>query len=440
MNRRLALVSLLLAALATGCRGTETPPASKTKPRSSAPTPPEWPALPRTQQQVEALLSSATRRPPRGPGARPKAPRELLERLSAALPRGEVFAGWRQIVSRIAREAALARKASAPLWLLWGTYHDAPLQIEAFRRLIGPMGISAAGVVLEQFDASGHWKGLSAADQEGDDRSLAAYLRAGDAAALAELQARQRRNNYTGWKYGYLPQVLDLLYQARASATPVWPCDMSRALQRRLRGAATESQLLRLRELHCALSLRARRPRAAPSTRAALWGQDHVEADGFARFLSPRAHVVTLQVFGGRRSASALARRLASRLALSGPLLIAEENADDGPLHRRWVVMLPGEALGARVQRSREAVAGAEARRLTLRAPSGSVLSLGKRRLVLRGAPQQLRLSVEERVFALEYRGRLMVGSLDLAREGSLELEVAPGRREIELRLRHDGE
>ncbi|MBW2732665.1 MAG: hypothetical protein JRH20_09750 [Deltaproteobacteria bacterium] len=425
MPRCFALFLLLLPQM--GCQR-ESTSVSTPKPSIARMTPSPWPALPGTSEQVQALLREMTRRPPAAQ-APPAEPSGILRQLSTALPKGQVFAGWRQIVARIEGEAERAREAGAPLWLLWGTYHDAPLQVEAFRRLVGPTGVSNCSVALEAFDARGRWRGLEAEHQKGDDERLVAYLAGGGRAALLELQVRQRRDNYTGWKYGYIPQLVDLLLQARASKTALWPCDMSRALQRRLRSVSTEEQLMRLRELHCYLSLRAR----TKGVRAMLWGQDHIGREGFSRFMRPEARVIALYVFGGRKSPSALARRLAPHLALSTALMITGSGDD---WYRRWVLLLPGEALGGHVERHRDVVPKADPQGLNVRAPHGSVLRVGRRRVVLTRSPQPVPLKAGERVFALEHDARFFVGSLDLAREGTLELEFTPKQRRVEMTLR----
>lgn len=450
MRAAWAIFTLLPSLCAMGCKGGKgrplAPSASNEAPavaatpavakRKSARAAVPWPDWPTTPEQATEAIARATRRPT-GPAAPPpRRAAQVLASLIAALPRAELHAGWRQIALRLRREAGAARAGGVPLWLMVGTYHDAPVQIEAFRRLVGPLGVNAADLVLEQFDASGAWGGLARHEQQGDESFLAGYLRGGGRDALEAIWARQRLGNYTGWKYGYLPQVIDVLMQGRAAGKQVWACDMPRAMQRRLPAPFSDAQRLRLRELHCFCSLRAHGVSGGVRMRAMLWGQDHVGQSGFARYLPASDKVIALYVFGGRHSEVALERRLAARLALAAPLLVAQRSEDAAPNHERWLLLLPGRALGARVERKREKSGEAQKLQLRLRAPRGARLLLGKRQLVVDKETLALTLDASERVFAVEQGRQLLVGSLDLAREGELSLDIVPKRRQIELHLK----
>src|SRR5262249_36388614 len=149
---------LLLAA----CRASPpTPSAAPTAPATAA----TWPELPRTPEAARDLIERRTTRPP-GPAAELPA-----ERILAAADQH----GWQPVVAGddnvIAWLQAFLDRATAKGHdglLLFGTVHDAGGQVDAFRRLIGPSGLSRLSLVaVEQFRATGAWQGVPEAAQRG---------------------------------------------------------------------------------------------------------------------------------------------------------------------------------------------------------------------------------------------------------------------------------
>ncbi len=184
-------------------------------------------------------------------------------------------------------------------YLLWGTHHDSAGQLEAFRRLVGPLGIGGLTVVaLENFDARGGWKGIDAKIQVGDSELLARWLEKGESRDLQRIREKHERKSYALWKYGNLSALMDIAVAARATGLPVTGCDMPITLQQRTR-EASESAMMRLRELHCALAVeRHLARRGAPRRVAMLWGR--VESRSRVRGAWPGSLLGTLPEAGQR--------------------------------------------------------------------------------------------------------------------------------------------
>lgn len=142
---------------------------------------------------------------------------------------------------------------------------------------------------LEQLPSDGRWRGVPLEAQRGASVALARYLTHGRLADLEQVCRTHCAHDYTGWKYGYLDTVTDLVLAARATGQTLSGCDMPRALQQRLAPGTVDG----LRELHCLHTLRdalAGRPR--PHRVALAGGQAHLASDGLARFLPPDVQVL----------------------------------------------------------------------------------------------------------------------------------------------------
>ncbi|MCC6746777.1 MAG: hypothetical protein IT371_03905 [Deltaproteobacteria bacterium] len=393
-------------------------------PRSQAAT---WPKLPRSAEATTALLQRHSRRPA------PKAdPLDLAGAVLASLTQGAPgrIAGDEPIRRWLQQRLDLATQAGRELYLLFGTYHDAGGQVEAFGRLTGPGGLSKlSAVVVEQLDADGQWAGLPAQEQQGDDELLASYLARGKPAAYAALAKKQARDNYTGWKYGYLPTVMDLVVRARAAGAPLLGCDMPRGVQHQV--GAKASDLLRLRELHCLLALKTATARVKPPHRIAMiWGQDHVGPRGIPRLLPPTTEVLSVYVLGHRPAAPSAETDLGRRISLADPVLIPLRQRGS---HLELALLLPDARWGMQVERARERLpigTEFEPGLVVQSQQRGSVRLLGRREAVGR-APQRLEVPPGTHAYQLEAGGRLYLGALELTAGEQLELDFDPARRQV---------
>lgn len=350
--------SLALLLLVAACRDRPPPPTGgpPSSASSAAPAPAPvaaWPELPVTAEGVQALVRERTQRAPR---AEPAIGAEaLLTSLRRAAEQGELSAGFDAIAARLAGRASAAATRGNASFVLFGTFHDAPAQIAAFRKLTGPLGYGPTDAALEQLHAPGRWRGVEPSDQAGDVGVIEADS---GRAALDALIGSQRDHDHTAWKYDYLEEFPALAATLRASGVELHGCDLPSALQARAR-AAGDAALLDLRELHCALSLEASlRGRARPASVAVLWGASHVAADRAPRFLPANADVVAIHAFGGRPAGDGVEAELADELRIGEALLFPLEGQD------RLALILPEGALAARVDRARTQLDSNDAKRL----------------------------------------------------------------------------
>ncbi|MFZ5786444.1 MAG: hypothetical protein ACOY3Y_08375, partial [Acidobacteriota bacterium] len=386
-----------------------------------------WPALPRTRGGIELLVRARSRRPlAPAPATDPDA---ILARLDAREVRWLAGEGpvRRALEARLARASRTGRDA----YLLFGTFHDSALQVESFRRLIGPGGIRGLdAIVVEQFDADGGWDGLPTEAQTGDGPLLARYLARGEPEAYAALAARQERDDYTAWKYGYLPSVMDLVASARAAGTPLLGCDMPRALQ--LLVANTGSELYRLRELHCLFALEeelgARRTAGRGLQVAMLWGQDHVKPHGVRRFLPRDALVLSCYLLGGRPGSLTPEAQLARRLVLNDPVLLPLDREE-----REVAILLPGADLGGEVDRARDwlDLPATPGGRATVRAHSTEpgLLRVGALTLKVGAAEASIALPAGEHAYLFSAGPRRIAGAVQLRPGESAVFSFEPARR-----------
>lgn len=326
MKVRRALLGLLLATGALACDRGGRPAA--------------WPAFPADEAAARTLIAASTSaRPTRVPAL--DAP-GLVARVRASVRAGTAIAGEDAIGRWLRDRFSSARDVHVVL----GVSHDSGLQIAWIRRLLGPVHQSQPiAIATEFFRADGRWAGAPPGRQKGDDAALARFIEDGDRRAFATLLEGQRAHDYTAWKYDYLPWVLDLALQVRASGGALLACDVPSRLGRRLAPLGEETRL-RIRELHCALHLRdAALPR--PRRVALIWGRDHLQADGLRRFLPSSADTWAVHLLGGRQSHSGLEAEVAPSLRVTDPILV--------PLGaRERALLLPAPPLGLERDQRRE--------------------------------------------------------------------------------------
>ncbi len=425
----------------------ECPPVTSATAPSSAAAPaapaPRWPDLPRGLPATERLVASQVLRPePTSSVAR------TPEAISAAAQdTAHVVTGYD------AMAAVLDQWLEAdhhPAYLLFGTMHDAPSHLTAFRRVTSRMkNLWAVG--LEQLRAAGEWR-AAPASVTADDADLDAFF-AGDRGALERLGGRQRMLDYAAWKFGYVAEVEDEIIAARGAGTPALGCDMPPELRKAvLAGAADGGDTLsHARELHCALAVRtrlaalaARHPEGAedddpaPARVAMLVGALHAEPSGLPRFLPPDARVRSIYVYGGRPSDDDPARDelAAGGLLVTAPLLLPLSR---DKAQREWALLLPTAAAAARVDRVHDADAKEGARRraavhrdpalppvtLFVTVAEPATVSIANARVEV--GPQGEWLSLRGGLHAFDIRGAAghVLGAVRVPFTGHVELRVS---------------
>jgi hypothetical protein len=315
-------------------------------------------------------------------------------------------------------------------------HHDSADQLASFGQLAGPLGLEGPlGVAVELLEADGRWVGIAPDAQRGDDALLGRYLDGGDPGLLDELARRQQRVDYTAWKYGYVPTVIDLVVRARASGRTLVGCNMPSELQQRARASLGE-RTEQLRELHCALVLRDAFERApSPASVAVLWGQAHLDPGRFERYLPAQADVLSVRVFGARPNDTALEQPLADKLGLADPVLFAADEAAAGAT-LRLVLLLPTGALGVVVDRVRRSsgcpLPDDQQRRLRL-----SSLEPGKLRvdaaaeIEITPQPRSLVLAPGAHGYWFEGASLDMAGAFDMPDSGQIDLELQAAVRTV---------
>jgi len=390
----------------------------------------DWPPLPQDSDQAAKLVREYTRRPAEG-GSLPVTADRLLTQLKYRIENGEAVGGMDGLVFWIWRKVSAAGRAGKSSYVLWGTYHDSAAQIEAFADLVGPLGLSRLDAVcVEQFNADGRWAGTAAGKQNGDSVQLRAWLQTGSRPALEKLLHDQVAENYTAWKYGILPELMKLLAQARAADRRLLGCDMSLALQERIKTAGMPD---RLRELHCFLALQeVLGDHRGPHRVAMLWGQGHLALDGVQRFLPENALVLPFYVFGGRFSRHGLEADLAGRLAITDPLMIPFGGAD-------YVVLLPDDKIGARKELKHDppetTLTTKQRLRLSVTSSQPGVFRVGAQELKVSEEPQTLKLEPGSHVFLFSREGSHLAGALTMPPDGALALDLEPDNRFVEVIL-----
>ena len=387
------LALALLSAIC--CSRKELPP----PPDAGVPT---FPALPRSEKATEALIAAETRRPP---GAA-RAAVDATAILDALEERPGAISAGAGVVRRI--QSAL-EGAKGGMYLLVGHWHDAPAQIAAFRRLVGPGGLRGLDLVaIEQLRATGHWSGALAEAQRGDDEDLERWAATGDRGAFAALAERHRESDYAAWKLGIEADVLDLLAETRAAGVRLVGCDMPSGAQA-LAGPLSGDLRSRLREIHCARSLSVARPRNA----ALLWGEAHVGRSALRRFLPPEATVLALHLFGGRPTGDA-ETALAKRLVVHEPVFVPLGDEDAA-------LLLPEGPLAGTIDR---VLADGEAvpTGLVARADATGRLTVGDQSAVLGTCGSGISLPPGDHAYVFRSGDRIVVGALRVRGGRGVEL------------------
>jgi len=417
------LGSIVLSFAALACEAERVKDAGSAAPSAAAtPSAAAWPELPRTPAAAAELIRTRTARDLAGLELAATSPEALLQAIAAAP--AALVAGEPGVVAWI--QGFLDRAASARRdgVVLYGSYHDAGGQIDAFRRLVGPLGLRGLTVVaVEQLRADGAWKGVPPELQRGDDAAIGAWL-GGDRGALDALARRHAASDYAAWKFGYEPAVLDLLVTARAAGIRIAGCDLAASAQALL-GDVPEGSRLRLREIHCLLSLPAS---AGPRRAALLWGQAHVRRDGIRRFLPPSTAALSIYAFGFRSGEGTTEAALGARLALTDPILVPLD-----PAGTEVALLYPDGPLAAAIDRVRSDTASKEAGlHVQLEGASGT-LRVGDR--VFPVGPEMRRLEAPpgDHAYVLDAGPLRFAGAIHLPAGGDLDLIFDPARRALAL-------
>ena len=341
---------------------------------------------------------------------------DVRQAARTAVQAGTAAVGFEAVVAALGVRVRRAAERGQRACLLFGTQHDAPDQVDAFRRLVGPAGLTAiAATAVELLQSPGQWPGQ---DESGDDELVTRYVAGDDAGALAELAASQRLRNYTAWKYGYVERVLDLVVQARASRGRLIPCDMPSRLQRELRESiGPESDVLR--DLHCALTLESE-VGAQTGPIAALWGDAHLEPARLPRFLGPGVALSRVLMVGGRLGSFGLDVDLG--LTVGEPMLVPIGAEVDGDA--RFVLLLAAGRLAARVDRVREPLAaGSPGPVVEVTGVDGDLVVQGQD-VVLDGHLRRLPSAAGSTPFYLRVPGLAVAGAVEVDARGGAAIDL----------------
>lgn len=401
-----AFAALLSIAALAGCRRARTRP---TVPPSITRTitRTDWGLLPRTADALSARLAIERTRATTAPVV------VDARTVEAALSDPRAIAGWDAVLASLRHRLGGASDA----YLLLGVFHDARAHVEAFRRLIVDLPITHA--LAEPLEAA---SGFRDAPHDGDDRLLARFRATGARADLAAFEALHRTHDATAIKFGWIGAFVDLVATARGLGVPLLGCDLPRELRPPLSG----DELLRLRELHCALAMRdALRSAKAPRRIAVMWGAAHVGADAFRALLPAGALAVAIHVVGGRpawSSPSSTEEALAGRLTALDPVL-APLGADD------LVLILPDERIGGEIDRARTVRAPSGPPGVTVTSSVGGTITIGGVAAAL-AAEAPARIAVASGSHVFRYQGaRTLVGEVSVPASGEAELELDPPSR-----------
>lgn len=385
-------------------------------PRAKAP---EWPEFPANGAARAALIKQWTQRPVVGsPEVTPERVFQEAERL-----------GWSKLPTDLPLPSGECRGEgkSPTTWLLFGTFHDSAGQIEAFRRLLNPGAFTH--IALEQFRADGHWR--SVASQIGDTTQLTRFLANGDRTAWDALTRAHEEHDYTSWKYGYAQNVMDLVVTASGLGIPALGCDLPDALlPSGTREGATppsdDDSVMRLRELHCFLSVRDSLA-GAKGRVAMLWGQAHVRSDGFRRFIPAGDQVLSVYAFGARHSADAPDESLRDRLILNDQVLVPLSEGEAA-------LLIPDAQLGGQLERVR--TRGEARPGIRVSATTPGTFKVREHSIEVTDVEARLELQPGAYTYSFESAGLRVVGSVTIPSGGEVELSFdVPARstRAVEL-------
>jgi hypothetical protein len=383
-----------------------------------------WPALPTSEPEARALVEARTRRAVEPWPERDLAPAALVDAIDAAGDR--LVAGDRALVARV--QAFFDAAGSADAVLLWGTFHDAGPQIEAFRRLVGPLGVRGLDVVaMEQLRADTAWGGVPAEAQRGDGAELEAWIARGDRRALEALAGRHREGDYAAWKFGYEPGVLDLLVDARAAGVRVVGAEAPAATLARL-PTLPDALRLRVRELGAVLALP---PSRGPRRAAMLYGQSHVRGDGLPRYFPPLARVLTVHAIGQR--AFLPDEGFAGRLLLADPVLVSVH-----PGVFAWI--LPDASTAIAVDRAAAPLEGEPPGLfVTVLDDAPATVRVGARAVPVPRGGARLDAPEGEAAYVVSIGSLRVAGAVRVPPRGRVELVVDAAHRRVELTERAPG-
>lgn len=267
--------------------------------------PPLWPALPKTTAEADALLATSRTRP-----FEQVSPVDDYDIDYASTDLVNARAGEQDIAAALT--AWLAVDPTQAAYLIFGGTHDSALQLDLVARVVArTKGLWA--VAFEQLRASGGWTDAPAVT-DADDTDLARLVAHQDD-ALDSLRDRQARLDYAAWKFGYVSRMVDALLMARNAGIVPLGCDMPASVRDALPKDLPDDRLLRLRDLHFALS--AQTSLAAltaahlpdnfdpedppPRARAAFFvGANHAYKTGLQAFLPAKSRAMSVVLVGGR--------------------------------------------------------------------------------------------------------------------------------------------
>ncbi len=303
-------VALLLIGLGA-CTRVETrdcPPSPVVKvvvDASNLVAPPRWPSLPKTTAEADALLVKSRARP-----IEQVSPVDDYDIDYASTDLVNARAGEHDIAAALTAWLAVDPKQAA--YLIFGGTHDSVEQLDLVARVLQrTQGLWA--VAFEQLRASGAWTGVPA-PTDTDDADLARLVAHQDE-ALDSLRDRQVRLDYAAWKFGYVSRVIDATLMTRNAGIVPLGCDMPASVRDALPKDLPEDRLMRLRDLHFALSMQTSTAALTsahlpdnfdpedppPSPRAAFFvGENHAYKTGLQAFLPANSRAMSIVLVGGR--------------------------------------------------------------------------------------------------------------------------------------------
>jgi hypothetical protein len=419
----LSLCSLLsLTAFASACQRTDrshttpTPSADDGADSSSV----SWGSFPSTTEEALALHQRLTLRVVTDQTV------PTAEQLLASLERTavtDIVSGRRAIFQYL--EHRLDRDPSHPAIVLFGTYHDSGEQIAAFNQWISPSGLSGlTHVVAEQFEATGRWESSPEKAPSNESTLIAEYLSSGTQTAFDALALSHSSHDYAAWKYDYLDEVMAVAITARARSVSLLGCDLPRTWH----PENLSHQLLDpLRESHCALSLQTalRHHRGSPARVAMLWGQAHVRSSGFPRYFPPDVTVLSVYVFGHRRSPASAEYALRETVILNDPLLWPMEGRENS-----FFYLLPDRWTQGSTERVRTEKDQGDSSGLYVSSETAGQFEIATRTLSLQPEAQiATSLDSGNWTYRLHIHGQRVLGSVQMTQGTRVSIDFDPAHR-----------
>jgi len=381
------------------------------KPRQVSPSShsKRWASFPKTAKQARQLL---LKYPPLTKKSTEPETEDVEAALIKQLKSGQLVAGWPQIIANLQH----ALSPQKPSFLLWGTSHDSRPQLTAFLRMIGGNGLqTVTDVFVEMFHADGHWADVPLSAQRGTNALLTQIAQNANPKALLSLYQEQSHSIYTGWKYHYIDDLVNLPLLAKARNIRVHGCDIPPQLRRQMSYRGKEN--LRIRELHCAQANRLSEARK----RAVLmfWGQNHIGANGICRFLPKNALITSVYVYGERIHLGVMVSELQNRLSFTHPVLIKLASISNV---KRRVLVLPGKYLSVPWMHTRARTKKKTSYNLEIIGDFASLRIAGRRFT----KPTQVRLTAGWHAFSFKRtpKGKVVIGSVKVMKEGYTNVKV----------------